>query len=62
MIGNKSLKTRRGPASRAMDVTMIASTVGCATVANLMVPSLGSAVCGAIIGAIIGFRATRFSE
>ncbi|WP_397452729.1 hypothetical protein [Pseudomonas sp. NA-150] len=47
------------PISRAMDVTMIATTVGCAAIANMVFPSMGSAVVGAVLGAIIGFRSTK---
>ncbi|MEB0039259.1 MULTISPECIES: hypothetical protein [unclassified Pseudomonas] len=49
----------RSPIARAMDVTMIATTIGSAAIANMIFPSLGSAVIGAILGAIFGYRATK---
>jgi NhaP-type Na+/H+ or K+/H+ antiporter len=52
-------KEARLPITRAMDVTMIATTVGSAAIANMIFPSLGSAIIGAVLGAIIGFRATK---
>jgi len=37
--------------SRLMDVRMIAMTTGSATIANLLVPGMGSAAVGAVLGA-----------
>jgi hypothetical protein len=42
-----------------MDITMIATTVGSAAIANLNFPSLESARIGAVLGAVIGYRATE---
>lgn len=45
--------------SRVLDVTMIATTVGCAAAANMIFPGVGSAVIGAVLGAFIGLCATK---
>lgn len=45
--------------SRAMDVTMIATTVGCAAAANMIHPGTGSAIIGALLGIALGMMATR---
>jgi hypothetical protein len=47
---------------RFMDVTMIATTAGCAAAANMLYPSLGSALIGAVLGAIFGFTVSRSAE
>jgi hypothetical protein len=52
-------KEVRSPINRAMDITMIATTVGSAAIANMMFPSLESAIIGAVLGAVIGYRATE---
>ncbi len=54
-------KEVRLPINRAMDITMIATTVGSATIANMIFPSLESAIIGAVLGAVIGYRATEFA-
>ncbi len=54
-----SSEETRLPVTRVMDVTVIATTVGSAAIANMIFPSLGSAIIGAVLGAIIGFRATK---
>ena len=61
MSDKKVIRVRRVRRSRAraMDVTMIATTVGCAAAANMLLPGLGSAVVGAILGAVIGAVATK---
>jgi len=62
MAGSKAKRVERDLMSRAMDVTVIATTIGGASVANMVIPGLGSAVIGAVLGAIFGFRATRFAD
>ncbi|MGF6513061.1 hypothetical protein ABH912_000527 [Pseudomonas sp. BT76 TE3572] len=52
-------KEIRAPVARAMDVTMIATTVGGAAIANMIFPSITSAIIGAVLGAVIGYRATE---
>lgn len=52
----------RSPMARIMDVTMIGTTIGGASLANLILPTLGSVIVGAILGAIFGFRATSRPE
>ena len=62
MAGSKGKREERDLMSRAMDVTVIATTIGGASVANMLIPGLGSAVIGAVLGAVFGFRATRFVD
>lgn len=50
---------RRRDVARAMDVTMIATTIGCAAAANMVSPGAGSAILGAVLGIVIGLAATR---
>lgn len=52
-------RTARKALSRAMDVTMIATTVGCAAAANMVVPSSGSVLIGALLGVLLGLAATK---
>jgi len=52
-------KETRLPISRVMDVTIISTTVGSASFANMIFPGLGSTLVGAVLGAIFGFRATK---
>jgi len=48
------------PASASKsDVTMIATTLGGAAVANLIFPGIGGALVGAFIGAMIGRNAAK---
>jgi len=56
---NISRKEVRSPINRAMDITMIATTVGSAAIANMVFPSLESVIIGAVLGAVIGYRATE---
>ncbi|WP_300719419.1 hypothetical protein [Pseudomonas sp.] len=44
---------------RAMDVTMIATTIGCAAAANMIHPGTGSVIVGALLGIAVGLMATR---
>ncbi len=44
---------------RFMDITVIATTAGCASMANMLCPSLGSAVVGAVLGAMFGLIVSR---
>ena len=62
MAGSKGKRVERDLMSRAMDVTVIATTIGGASVANMLRPGLASAVIGAVLGAVFGFRATRFVD
>lgn len=54
---------RTGPRgiSRFMDVTMIATTVGCASAANMLFPAAGTGtvVLGAVLGIALGLAATK---
>ncbi|WP_312141174.1 hypothetical protein [Stutzerimonas nitrititolerans] len=52
-------RAARKALSRAMDVTMIATTVGCAAAANMIVPSSGSVLVGALLGVLLGLAATK---
>ncbi|NWB94748.1 hypothetical protein HX870_10645 [Pseudomonas gingeri] len=47
----------RTPFSCLMDINMIGATLGGACLANMLFPDTGSALVGALLGALAGFRA-----
>ncbi len=51
--------TSRNPFSRIMDIRMIATTLGGASLANMLFPNMGSALlAGLLLGALAGLWAT----
>jgi len=61
-VKKNSQNAPRSVIARIMDVTMIGTTIGCASIANMIFPSLGSVLVGAVLGAIFGFRVITRSD
>lgn len=51
--------TPRPVIDRLMDVRMISVTCGCAIIANMIIPSMGSTAVGAVIGAAYAFHVLK---
>lgn len=59
-IKNKPVENARARAANPIgNVTMIAATVGGAAMANMIVPGVGSAMIGGLVGAWLGRNAVK---
>jgi hypothetical protein len=60
MSRRKSRNTTPRPViDRLMDVRMISVTCGCAIIANMLIPSMGSTAVGAVLGAAYAFHVLK---